>query len=85
MTPLYLTEDEKEKLDLYSEIAGISRQKLLEAIISSALADLEIMDRTGYLIDEVRIKDQIGMFKKIPHEQKRLASQATAKPETDAA
>lgn len=76
MVPLYLTEGEREQLDLYAEIAGISRQKLLEAIISSALDDLDFMDRTGLLIEDVRMKDQIEMFKKIPAEHKLLVAQA---------
>jgi len=74
MIPLYLKENEKERLDLYAEIVGISRQKLLEAIISSALDDLDIMDRIDLLIDEVRLEDQLEMFKRIRHEQKVLVN-----------
>ena len=74
MIPLYLKENEKERLDLYAEIVGISRQKLLEAIISSALDDLDIMDRIDLLMDEVRLEDQLEMFKRIRHEQKVLVN-----------
>ena len=74
MIPLYLKESEKERLDLYAEIVGISRQKLLEAIISSALDDLDIMDRIDLLMDEVRLEDQLEMFKRIRHEQKVLVN-----------
>ena len=74
MIPLYLKENEKERLDLYAEIVGISRQKLLEAIIASALDDLDIMDRIDLLIDEVRLEDQLEMFKRIRHEQKVLVN-----------
>ena len=74
MIPLYLKESEKERLDLYAEIVGISRQKLLEAIISSALDDLDIMDKIDLLIDEVRLEDQLEMFKRIRHEQKVLVN-----------
>ena len=65
MVPLYLTDQEKYQLDLYAEILGISRQKVLETIIESSLEDLDTMDKIGFLVSEVRLIDQIKMFKKL--------------------
>jgi hypothetical protein len=65
MVPLYLTEREKNQLDLYADILGISRQKLLETIIATSLEDLDTMDKIGFLVSEVRLIDQINMFKNL--------------------
>ena len=65
MVPLYLTEQEKYQLDLYADILEISRQKVLEAIIASSFEDLDTMDKIGFLVSEVRLIDQIEMFKKL--------------------
>ena len=65
MVPLYLTEQEKYQLDLYADILGISRQKVLEAIITSSFEDLDTMDKIGFLVSEVRLIDQIELFKKL--------------------
>jgi len=65
MVPLYLTEQEKYQLDLYADILEISRQKVLEAIIASSFDDLDTMDKIGFLVSEVRLIDQIEMFKKL--------------------
>ena len=65
MVPLYLSDQEKYQLDLYAEILEISRQKLLEALIASSLEDLDVMDKIGFLVKEVRLVDQIDMFKKL--------------------
>jgi hypothetical protein len=65
MVPLYLTEQEKYQLDLYADILEISRQKVLEAIIASSFNDLDTMDKIGFLVSEVRLIDQIEMFKKL--------------------
>lgn len=65
MVPLYLTEQEKYQLDLYADILGLSRQKVLEAIISSSFDDLDTMDKIGFLVKEVRLIDQIKMFKNL--------------------
>lgn len=63
MVPLYLKDHEKYQLDLYADILGLSRQKVLEAIIASSLQDLDTMDKIGFLVSEVRLIDQIEMFK----------------------
>lgn len=63
MIPLYLKDHEKYQLDLYAEILGMSRQKVLEAIIATSLEDLDTMDKIGFLVSEVRLVDQIKMFK----------------------
>jgi hypothetical protein len=65
MVPLYLTEQEKYQLDLYADILEISSQKVLEAIIASSFNDLDTMDKIGFLVSEVRLIDQIEMFKKL--------------------
>lgn len=65
MVPLYLTDQEKYQLDLYAEILNMSRQKVLEAIIESSMEDLDTMDKIGFLVSEVRLIDQISMFKKL--------------------
>ena len=70
MVPLYLTDQEKSQLDLYADILGISKQKLLETIIESALEDLDAMDKIGFLVREVRPIDQINMFKKLTLQSK---------------
>jgi hypothetical protein len=69
MVPLYLTEQEKIQLDLYSDILGLSRQKVLEAIIASSLEDLDTMDKIGFLVKEVRLSDQIEMFKNLTRQE----------------
>ena len=65
MVPLYLTDQEKYQLDLYAEILNMSRQKVLEVIIESSMEDLDTMDKVGFLVSEVRLIDQISMFKKL--------------------
>ena len=60
---LYLKTEEKEQLDLYADVLGISRQKLLEAIIASSLRDLITLDKLDVLISEVDALDQLEMFK----------------------
>jgi len=65
MVPLYLTESEKYQLDLYADILEVSRQKVLEAIIASSFEDLDTMDKIGFLVSEVRLVDQLEMFKKL--------------------
>ena len=65
MVPLYLTEQEKYQLDLYADILELSRQKVLEAIIASSFEDLDTMDKIGFLVKEVRLIDQIKMFKSL--------------------
>ena len=70
MTPLYLTEQEKEQLDLYAEILGLSRQKLLEGAILSCLDDLETMHKIGFMVSEVRLADQLKMFKGLTMQDK---------------
>ena len=65
MVPLYLTDQEKYQLDLYADMLGLSRQKVLEAIIASSMEDLDTMDKIGFLVSEVRLVDQINMFKKL--------------------
>ena len=69
MVPLYLTEQEKYQLDLYADILGISRQKVLEAIITSSFEDLDTMDKVGFLVSEVRLTDQIELFKKLSRQE----------------
>ena len=69
MVPLYLTEQENFQLDLYSDILGLSRQKVLEAIIASSLEDLDTMDKIGFLVKEVRLSDQIEMFKSLTRQE----------------
>ena len=63
LAPLYLKTEEKEQLDLYADVLGISRQKLLEAIIASSLRDLITLDKLDVLISEVDALDQLEMFK----------------------
>ena len=63
MVPLYLTDQEKEQLDLYAEALGLSRQKLLEGAILSCLDDLEEMYKIGFMVSEIRLSDQLKMFK----------------------
>jgi hypothetical protein len=65
MVPLYLTASEKYQLDLYADILEVSRQKVLEAIIASSFEDLDTMDKIGFLVSEVRLIDQLEMFKKL--------------------
>jgi hypothetical protein len=69
MVPLYLTEQENFQLGLYSDILGLSRQKVLEAIIASSLEDLDTMDKIGFLVKEVRLSDQIEMFKSLTRQE----------------
>ena len=75
MVPLYLTNQEKEQLNLYAEIVGASRQKLLEAMIASCCEDLDIMDRMDFLVSEVRVQDQLKMFKELTPTEKSLIKQ----------
>lgn len=75
-TPLYLKEEEREQLDLYADIVGVSRQKLLEAIIASCLDDLDTMDRIGFLVSDVRLQDQLAMYKRLSEPEKSLIRQA---------
>lgn len=71
---LYMTKQEKSQLDNYAEILGISRQKLLEAIIATTLEDLDVMDKIDFLMSEVRLIDQLNMFKKLtPQEIDEIA------------
>lgn len=63
MVQLYLKDHEKYQLDLYAEILGLSRQKVLEAIIADSLEDLDTMDKIGFLVKDIRLIDQIKMFK----------------------
>jgi hypothetical protein len=70
MVPLYLTDQEKEQLDLYAEKLGISRQKLLEGVILSSIEDLEVMDKIGFMVSEVRLADQLKMFKGLTTQDK---------------
>ncbi len=65
MVPLYLTDQERLQLDQYADTLNTSRQKILEAIIESSLDDMDTMDKTGLLVSEVRLIDQINMFKKL--------------------
>ena len=65
MVPLYLTDQEKNQLDLYASILGLSRQKVLETMIETCLEDLDTMDKIGFLVREVRLVDQINMFKRL--------------------
>ena len=65
MIPLYITDQEKYQLDLYAEILGLSRQEVLEAIIASSLEDLDTMDKIGFMVSEVRLIDQINMFRSL--------------------
>jgi len=74
-TPPYLKEKERDQLDLYAEILGMSRQRLLEAMISSCLNDLETMDKMDCLVSEVRIQDQLEMFKNLSPHEKSLIDQ----------
>lgn len=68
MVPLYLTDRQNYQLDLYAGILEISQEKLLEAIIASSFEDLDIMDKIGFLVKEVRLSDQIDMYKKLSRE-----------------
>ncbi len=70
MVPLYLTDQEKEQLDLYAERLGISRQKVLEGVILSSIEDLEVMDKIGFMVSEVRLADQLKMFKGLTMQDK---------------
>ena len=70
MVPLYLTEQEKNQLDLYAEVLGLSRQKLLEGAIASCLEDLETMHKIGFMVNQVRLADQLKMFKELTMQDK---------------
>ena len=70
MVPLYLTEQEKNQLDLYAETLGISRQKLLEGAITSCIEDLETMHKIGFMMNQVRLADQLKMFKGLTMQDK---------------
>ena len=65
MVPLYLTDQEKDQLDRHAGSLGVSRQKILEAIIESCLEDLDTMDKIGFLVSDVRITDLLNMFKNL--------------------
>lgn len=80
MVPLYLTEQEKDQLDLYAEILGLSRQKLLEGAITSCIEDLETMHKIGFMVDQVRLADQLKMFKSLTMQDKnRIAGKRNKK------
>jgi hypothetical protein len=70
MVPLYLTNQENEQLDLYAEILGLSRQKLLEGLILSSMEDLEVMEKIGFMVSAVRLADQLKMFKGLTTQDK---------------
>ena len=70
MVPLYLTEQEKNQLDLYAEILDLSRQKLLEGAITSCIEDLETMHKIGFMRMQVRLADQLKMFKALTMQDK---------------
>ena len=70
MVPLYLTEQEKDQLDLYAEILGLSRQKLLEGAITSCIEDLEAMHKIGLMMNQVRLADLLKMFKGLTMQDK---------------
>lgn len=70
MVPLYLTNQEKEQLDLYAERLGLSPQKLLEGLILSSIEDLEVMDKIGFMVSAVRLADQLKMFKGLTTQDK---------------
>jgi len=80
MIPLYLTEQEKNQLDLYAEVLGLSRQKLLEGAIASCLEDLETMHKIGFMVNQVRLADQLKMFKDLTLQDKnRIAGDSNNK------
>jgi len=70
MVPLYLTEQEKDQLDLYAERLGLSRQKLLEGAITSCIEDLETMHKIGLMVNQVRLADQLKIFKGLTMQDK---------------
>lgn len=70
MVPLYLTESEKDTLDLYAEAFGLSRQKLLEGVLHSCMEELEEMHKIGFMVDGVRLQDQLSMFKGLTTKEK---------------
>jgi len=76
MVPLYLTEQEREQLDLYAEVLGLSRQKLLEGAITSCIEDLEAMHKIGFMVNQARLADQLKMFKGLTMQDKnRIAGE----------
>lgn len=81
MVPLYLTEQEKNQLDLYAETLGLSRQKLLEVAITSCIEDLETMHKIGFMVKQVRLADQLEMFKELTIQDKnRIAGDTNNMP-----
>lgn len=52
MTPLYLLDEEKKRLDKFAKKRGISRQKILEEIIKSGV------DELGQISDENEIREE---------------------------
>lgn len=81
MVPLYLTDQEKAQLDHYADMLGISRQKILEAIIECSLEDMDTMDKIDFLVSEVRLIDQIKMYKNLSRDD--VNQKAKSKIEND--
>ncbi|SDE61468.1 hypothetical protein [Desulfuromonas thiophila] len=54
---LYVTDEQHEKISKYADKIGISKQKLLENILSNGLDDLAILEKSGILAIGVGIRD----------------------------
>lgn len=54
---LYVTDEQHEKIVKYADKIGISRQKLLENILTNGLDDLAILEKSGILSIGVGIRD----------------------------
>lgn len=62
MTPLYLLKDEKQKLDNLAEKKGISRQKILEEIISSSINTSKQEARSERRQKNKRLKTKLQVY-----------------------
>ena len=60
---LYLTENENEKISMYSEKIGITRQQLMSNLINTGLDELKAMEKYGILAVGVGVRDLLYKLK----------------------
>ena len=60
---LYLEEKEIEKIAMYADKIGISRQKLMHNLIKAGLDDLAMMDKFGIITIGTGVRDLLYKIK----------------------
>ena len=60
---LYLTEEENEKISIYSKKIGVTRQQLMSNLINTGLDELKAMEKYGILAIGVGVRDLLYSLK----------------------